>query len=113
MKLVPVTGALLLGLALSAPAFADDDAKPAEGAKAGAIADQPSTTQGSVPVGGKSISYTANAGLLVLKNAKGEPAAEMSYVAYTANGVAAASRPVMFIYNGGPGSSTIWLHMAS
>jgi len=114
MKLVPMTGTLLLGLALSVPAFADDDAKPAEGGKpAAAVADQQSATQGSVTVGGKSISYTADAGLLVLKNAKGEAAAEMSYVAYLANGAGASSRPIMFIYNGGPGSSTIWLHMAS
>ena len=64
-------------------------------------------------VGGKSIAYTANAGVLVLKNDKGEPTANMSYVAYLANGASATSRPIMFIYNGGPGSSTIWLHMAS
>src|ERR1700733_905814 len=108
MKPVSMTGALVLGLALSLPAFAADDAKPAA-----AIADQQSATQGSVTVGGKSISYTATAGLLVLKNDKDEPTAEMSYVAYTANGQDPAKRPVMFIYNGGPGSSTIWLHMAS
>jgi carboxypeptidase C (cathepsin A) len=107
MKPISMTGALLLGVALSLPAFAADDAKPA------AIADQQSATQGSVTVGGKSISYTATAGLLVLRNDKDEPTAEMSYVAYTANGQDPAKRPVMFIYNGGPGSSTIWLHMAS
>jgi carboxypeptidase C (cathepsin A) len=106
MKPISMTGALLLGLALSVPVLADD-AKPA------AIADQQSATQASVTVGGKSISYTATAGLLVLKNDKAEPTAEMSYVAYTANGQDPAKRPVMFIYNGGPGSSTIWLHMAS
>ncbi|HEU5399412.1 MAG TPA: peptidase S10, partial [Gammaproteobacteria bacterium] len=100
---------LLFGLA--GPAFAtggSDAAKPAA-----SIADQASATQGSVTVGGKTIAYTADAGLLVLKNDKGEPAANMSYVAYLANGKDPASRPVMFIYNGGPGSSTIWLHMAS
>ncbi|HEV2111378.1 MAG TPA: peptidase S10, partial [Gammaproteobacteria bacterium] len=100
----------ILLLALSGPAFAagDSDAKPAVPA-----ADQQSATQGSVTVGGKAIAYTANAGTLVLKNDKGDPAATMSYIAYIANGRDPASRPVMFIYNGGPGSSTIWLHMAS
>ena len=99
---------LLLGL--SGPAFAagDSDAKPAAPAT-----DQVSATQGSVTVGGKAIAYTANAGLLVLKNDKGEPTANMSYVAYIANGREPSNRPIMFIYNGGPGSSTIWLHMAS
>ena len=97
-------------LALSGPAFAaaDSDAKSTAPA-----ADQQSATQGSVTVGGKVIAYTANAGTLVLKNDKGDPAATMSYVAYVANGRDPASRPVMFIYNGGPGSSTIWLHMGS
>ncbi|HET7176013.1 MAG TPA: peptidase S10 [Gammaproteobacteria bacterium] len=99
---------LLLGLGGPAFAAGDGDAKPAA-----SIADQASATQGSVTVGGKTIAYTADAGLLVLKDDKGEPTANMSYVAYLANGKDAASRPVMFIYNGGPGSSTIWLHMAS
>jgi len=113
MKPISLTGTLLLGLALSVPVFAADDAKPAEGAKPAATTDQQSATQGSVTVGGKSIAYTADAGTLVLKDAKGEPTATMSYVAYLANGASATSRPIMFIYNGGPGSSTIWLHMAS
>src|SRR5580698_5035054 len=101
----------ILLLAMSSPAFAagDSDAKPA----AAAPTDQVSATQGSVSVGGKSIAYTANTGLLVLKNDKGEPTASMSYVAYLANGASPTNRPIMFIYNGGPGSSTIWLHMAS
>ena len=56
----------ILLLAMSSPAFAagDSDAKPA----AAAPSDQVSATQGSVSVGGKSIAYTANTGLLVLKN---------------------------------------------
>ncbi|HEV7165539.1 MAG TPA: peptidase S10 [Gammaproteobacteria bacterium] len=102
---------LLLGL--SGPAFAAGDAKPAASPAAPATTDQQSATQGSVTVGGNNIAYTANAGTLVLRNDKGDPTASMSYVAYFANGKEAANRPVMFIYNGGPGSSTIWLHMAS
>ena len=102
--------AFALGLALCFPALADDD-KPA--ASPTPVADQQSATLGSVTIGGKSIAYTADAGLLVLRNDKDEPTAEMSYVAYFANGREAAGRPIMFIYNGGPGSSTIWLHMAS
>ncbi|HEX7964630.1 MAG TPA: peptidase S10 [Gammaproteobacteria bacterium] len=105
MKRAQIFGALLL--AASLPALADE-AKPAAPA-----ADQQSATQGSVTVGGKSIAYTANAGTLALKDGKGEPTATMSYVAYFANGASAPNRPIMFIYNGGPGSSTIWLHMAS
>ena len=107
MKRLHTLAALVVGVAVSLPVLADD-AKPAA-----AIADQQSATQGSVTVGGKSIAYTADAGTLVLRNDKNEPTATMSYVAYLANGASPASRPIMFIYNGGPGSSTIWLHMAS
>ncbi len=39
--------------------------------------------------------------------------ARMSYFAYFKHGAAAASRPITFVYNGGPGSSTIWLHMGA
>ena len=107
MKRFQILAVLALGVATSLPALADD-AKPAA-----PVADQQSATQGSVTVGGKNIAYTADAGTLVLKDDKGDPTATMSYVAYFANGAAPASRPIMFIFNGGPGSSTIWLHMAS
>jgi carboxypeptidase C (cathepsin A) len=61
---------------------------------------------------GKAIAYTAVAGTITLRNAQDEPSASMFYVAYTADG-ASTHRPVTFLYNGGPGSSTIWLHMGS
>lgn len=73
-----------------------------------------STSQGSVTVDGKEIRYQAVAGTLILKNAKGQPAASMFYVAYFKRDVSnPASRPITFFYNGGPGSSTVWLHMGA
>ena len=47
------------------------------------------------------------------KDDKGQPQASVFYVAYTEDGVAPKSRPITFLYNGGPGSATIWLHMGS
>ncbi|MGE5245372.1 MAG: S10 family peptidase [Betaproteobacteria bacterium] len=71
-----------------------------------------SVTQGTVTVGGARIAYDATAGILILKNKDEKPIASMSYVAYTKSGVTDPSqRPLTFCYNGGPGSSTIWLHM--
>ena len=64
-------------------------------------------------VGGVAIPYTARAGTITLKNDKEEITARMFYVAYTKDGVNLNRRPVTFFYNGGPGSSTIWLHMGS
>src|SRR5271169_3174518 len=112
------------------------DAKPAgEGAPDGKFEPfkaEAVTSTGTVTIGGQAISYQAIAGTLVVhpkdwddvprdpKADKGGPAddgeaknptaeASMFYVAYFKNG-AAGSRPVTFVYNGGPGSATVWLH---
>lgn len=85
---------------------------PASASHASHVKDQQSVTHGSVSVEGKRIGYKAITGLLVIKNDKGEPYTSMSYVAYVKNGEDnKANRPITFFYNGGPGSSTIWLHM--
>ncbi|GAC1657272.1 MAG: peptidase S10 [Vulcanimicrobiaceae bacterium] len=70
-------------------------------------------THHAVQVQGTSIPYTARAGTLTLKNAKEDVTARMFYVAYTKDGADPNRRPVTFFYNGGPGSSTVWLHMGS
>jgi carboxypeptidase C (cathepsin A) len=61
-------------------------------------------------IGGRPVPYTATAGTLTIRDDDGKPTASMFYVAYTTGG---ANRPVTFLYNGGPGSSTMWLHMGS
>jgi carboxypeptidase C (cathepsin A) len=61
-------------------------------------------------IGGHPLAYTATAGTLTIRDDEGKPTASMFYVAYTLGG---ARRPVTFFYNGGPGSSTLWLHMGS
>lgn len=74
-----------------------------------------SVTHHDWTAGGRTVHYTATAGILLI-NGEGQdskPIGTMSYVAYTEDGVPAKSRPVTFFYNGGPGSATIWLHMGS
>ena len=61
-------------------------------------------------IGGKPLAYTATAGTLTLRDDEGKPTGSMFYVAYTTGD---PHRPVTFFYNGGPGSSTVWLHMGS
>ena len=68
--------------------------------------------RGSVTVNGKTIGYTVTPGTLTIRNDDGEPIASMFYVAYIADG-GAKDRPITFAYNGGPGSSSMWLHMGS
>jgi carboxypeptidase C (cathepsin A) len=62
---------------------------------------------------GAKIHYTTTMGHLTAKDAKGNPEATMSYVAYTAPSTTGAPRPVTFFYNGGPGSASIWLRLGS
>ena len=69
------------------------------------------TTQHEMKLAGKTINYTATAGTMQMKNEQGKPVALMGYTAYVANGKQSANRPLMFAYNGGPGSASIWLHM--
>ena len=100
-----------------------------------------STTEGTVTVGGQAIAYRAVAGTLTVgstdiqdstldfegrplpdagvkpldpdKPEEAQATARMFYVAYFKKDAAAEQRPVTFLYNGGPGSSTMWLHMGS
>src|SRR5215470_7359022 len=76
--------------------------------------EESSMTDHSIRVGGQSISYKATASTTLLKNDKGEPTGLMYSVAYTKNDVKdLTTRPVSFLYNGGPGSATMWLHMGA
>ena len=73
-----------------------------------------SATQHKIVIGGATISYTATAGTLIVRNAQDQPHASMGYTAYTKSEVADPTRrPITFAYNGGPGSSSIWLHMGA
>ena len=70
-------------------------------------------TKHTITLGGKDYPYTARAGTIALENEKDETTAPMFYTAFTADGADPHTRPVTFLYNGGPGSSTIWLRMGS
>ena len=78
-----------------------------------APAESATRTQHSVSIGGHSIKYTATAGTLIIRDDKNEPQASVFYVAYTVDTGKPGKRPVTFLYNGGPGSSSMWLHMGS
>ena len=73
----------------------------------------PSQTSHTIRLDGREIKYTATAGTLPIRLDDGKVAAEMFYVAYTKDGEDRKTRPVSFLYNGGPGSATVWLHMGS
>ena len=73
-----------------------------------------SVTQHKITIGGVSVAYTATAGTLIVRNAKDTPYASIGYIAYIRNDITDPTcRPVTFAYNGGPGSSSIWLNMGA
>jgi carboxypeptidase C (cathepsin A) len=70
-------------------------------------------TRHSAAVNGRTLPYTATAGTLTIRDVAGKPKASLFYTAYTLDGAASSQRPVMFFYNGGPGSASLWLRMGS
>jgi len=72
-----------------------------------------SVTRHTAHVAGQTIPYTARAGTITLRNDKEQLTARMFYTAFVKDGGDVNRRPVTFFYNGGPGSSTIWLRMGS
>ena len=74
---------------------------------------QPGLTHHTVTVGGRPLAYTVHAGMLPLHNGDGDEIAQIFVVAYTADGAAPRTRPVTFLWNGGPGVASMWLQMGS
>lgn len=70
--------------------------------------------RGKVAVAGRIIAYTVTPGTLIIRDGNGEPIASMFYVAYVADrSTRAPERPLTFLFNGGPGSSSMFLHLGS
>jgi carboxypeptidase C (cathepsin A) len=80
---------------------------------AGPAEEKISQTNHTVRLDGREIKYTATAGTLPIRLDDGKVAARMFFVAYTKDGENVKTRPVSFLYNGGPGAATVWLHMGS
>jgi len=86
---------------------------PASSPAAAPIPDKPlAVTHHTVVAGGKRIAYTATAGALTVNKPDETPGARVYFTAYTLDGVKdLAARPITFVFNGGPGSSSVWLHL--
>ncbi len=71
------------------------------------------TTQHSVTINGASINYTATTGTQPVWDEMGEPIASLHYTYYTRNNVKdRTKRPLLISFNGGPGSGSVWMHLA-
>jgi carboxypeptidase C (cathepsin A) len=73
-----------------------------------------SVTDHTIKIGGQTIPYKATAATILLKNEKEEPTALIYSTAYTRTDAKdLTQRPIAFVYNGGPGSASLWLHMGA
>jgi carboxypeptidase C (cathepsin A) len=73
----------------------------------------PIITHHSLNIKGKVLNYTATTGMMKIVDEEGKHKSSMFYVAYTKDGQDVATRPLTFAFNGGPGSSSVWLHMGA
>jgi len=96
---------------------ASPDAPSQEGSKTKTrklLGIEPVETHHEIAVGGKSLAYTARAGMIPLKDEFDETEAEIFFTAYELDGIEDRSaRPLTFAFNGGPGSASVWLHMGA
>ncbi len=107
---------VFLALALPHSAFAQekpaDEVKKAAPTEEAAKKPEPVSIQSKVTIDGQVIPYTATTGKLILRDEKGKAKASVFHITYTRDGIKdTKDRPVMFAFNGGPGSSSVWLHL--
>jgi len=110
--LFPALGGLLVFAA------ADEAAKPADKPsdppkkKEGDSDEKKVETKHSLVIGGQKIDYTARAGTIQLRDRDNKTTADIFYIAYSKDNAGELSkRPVTFSFNGGPGSSSVWMHL--
>ena len=88
------------------------DPQPAQVRRGPPAEERSSVTHHKSHVGGQEISYTATAATYVIKADDGTPKASIFFVAYTKDDVPTLrKRPLSFVYNGGPGSASLFTHM--
>jgi carboxypeptidase C (cathepsin A) len=107
------SSALALCLCLSpVPIAAQDGGKPQEKPAPAKVEPLVSVTKHSGTFGGQRVAYTATASDTFLKDDKGNPRARIFSVSYVKD-APEPNRPVTFLFNGGPGSGSLWLHMGA
>lgn len=119
-----ITQLLILSIALTCASFAADkkersksEREDYEVTKDEKAADkekrsyEPEISKGEARIGGSKVKYTTKTGMMPILDADGELKAEVFFVYYKAESKDSEARPVTFCFNGGPGSSAVWLHL--
>lgn len=109
--LVPLSSALLC---LPVAHAQDEPKTPSKDEPAEPASEKVVTKDATVTIAGNDVQYTTSAATITLQKDDGTERAEVFYVSYIRKGVSdKAERPVMFAFNGGPGSSAVWLHLGA
>ncbi|TPL02622.1 peptidase S10 [Mesorhizobium sp. B2-4-14] len=115
LKLVPLI--VLMLAAFAQPVLAETTERPVPTGGVLSLLPQPQTTNHSITLAGRKLDYQAKAGTLSLRSGKGDVTAEMFYVAYVlqppATPVKEPRRPITFVFNGGPGAASAYLHIGA
>jgi carboxypeptidase C (cathepsin A) len=85
--------------------------KQTETDKVAELKDEIVTTTHEIIIQGQPLHYTATTGIMVMKDEEGKAKAKIFFIAYTKEGAEAQRRPLTISFNGGPGSSSVWLHL--
>lgn len=112
LKLIPAI-LLMLGT-LIAPGLAETPERPAPAGGVLSLLPAPQITSHSITIAGRTLDYQAKAGTLSLLSGKADVTAEIFYVAYTLPPAGAEkARPITFVFNGGPGAASAYLHLGA
>ena len=113
--ILPLMAALAVICLTSIQTFAQEAAQESDSSQTAAEAPLPEPlhfeSSHMIKIDGRALEYRATAATMVMKNDKDEPIAHFGYTAYTKLGADKSKRPILFAYNGGPGSASMWLHM--
>jgi carboxypeptidase C (cathepsin A) len=113
--LVAVCFGLIFAVSIAAAKPPDDSTtEPSTQPSAESSLDKLSTTEHSLSLNGQTISYTATAGTISMKDESGKPKANFFFVSYVKKpGDDLDKRPITFVFNGGPGAAAVWLHLGA
>jgi carboxypeptidase C (cathepsin A) len=108
-----LTTCLVISSALTgSAALAENEEIPAQPSEESAEPEATTfTSEHEIQIDGNQLNYTATAGTLILRDEEGNAIAEFGYTSYVKKDADPVSRPLMFAWNGGPGSASMWLHM--
>lgn len=114
LSLVFILCLALSGTAFAVPAGTETKSQTVVQQEAPSIALPVVVTSHKARIGGKETAYEASAGTLPVQNDAGETEAHIFYVSYRlAQPASARPRPLLFVFNGGPGAASVWLHLGA